>query len=188
MIESHVCWIAELLRARKIPGSEPSRFVHYGPPTLLIFTFIYLAQIRSDAWPGLTKWARAALSLQGPWSTHPKTNSSPGWPNGFLLHILMSVFSHYPLSQAERRDIVNSAISTWFSLMTMDEARKMSSLPNAVYRKSLNGHRIRIGRAETAYLDFQTPMGEQHCIKMSIPLSAVPKDEDDSRITWLSVI
>lgn len=93
-----------------------------------------------------------------------------------------------PLSQAERRDIVNSAISTWFSLMTMDEARKMSSLPNAVYRKSLNGHRIHIGRAETAYLDFQTPMGEQHCIKMSIPQSAVPKDEDDSRITWLSVI
>lgn len=64
-----------------------------------------------------------------------------------------------PLSQAERRDIVNSAISTWSTFMTIGEAMRMSPLPNVVYRKSLNGHRNRTSRKDTAYLDIAAVAG-----------------------------
>jgi hypothetical protein len=90
-----------------------------------------------------------------------------------------------PLSQAERRDIVNSAISTWSTFMTIGEALRVSPLPNVVYRKSLNGHRIRISLEDTAYLDIETPRREHCSIRLIVPKSTIPKEEDDLRYTWL---
>ena len=69
--------------------------------------------------------------------------------------------------------------------MAIGEAMRMSPLPNVVYRKPLNGHRIRISRKDTAYLDIESPRREDYSIILTVPKSTIPKDEDDLRYIWL---
>jgi len=63
------------------------------------------------------------------------------------------------ISKAERRDIVNSAISKWRTLMTRSELRATSPLPSAVYGTSLNNSRVRISTNRVIRLDIELQMG-----------------------------